>query len=149
MAAFDISFPDDFLSDLLDTDFEDIAEKALTEAAPILEKSMKKSCRDVIMHDGESEMVNSIKAGKPKKTKTHAMIVSVSPSGNSTTKTVDLKGKHLGRKGPVSNVLKAVWIENGIPGRQSPRPFLQAATNDARSAVEAKMQEVYDRMTGK
>ena len=61
MAAFDIDFPVDFMSELLDTDFEEIAKAALEETAPILENSMKQSCRRVIEHPGESELVDSIK----------------------------------------------------------------------------------------
>ena len=79
MAAFDIDFPVDFMSELLDTDFEEIAKAALEETAPILENSMKQSCRRVIEHPGESELVDSIKSGKPKRTKTDAWIVNVSP----------------------------------------------------------------------
>lgn len=148
MASFKIDFPEDFLSGLLGTEFEDIAEEALSEAASILEKSMKKSCQDAIEHEGDSELVNSIKAGKPQKTKTDAMIVTVRPEGNSKIK-VRRTGKKKERTEPVSNVLKAIWLENGIPGHQSPRPFLTAATNDARSAVEKKLQEVYSRKVDK
>ena len=54
MAIFDVDFPEDFLSDLLDTEFDEIAEEALKEAAPLLESSMKQSCRRVIEHSGES-----------------------------------------------------------------------------------------------
>ena len=80
MALFDVDFPEDFLSGLLDTDFDELAEAALQEAAPILESSLKKSCAGVIQHEGDSELVNSIKSGKPKKTKTDAWILNVSPT---------------------------------------------------------------------
>ena len=79
MAAFDIEFPDDFLSELLDTDFDEIAEEALRDTAPLLEKSMKREARRAVMHEGESEMVESIRASIPKKTKTDAWIVNVGP----------------------------------------------------------------------
>lgn len=148
MALFDLEFPDDFLSGLLDTEFEDIAEKALSEAAPILEKSIKESCQSAIQHDEDSELVHSIKAGKPKRTKTDAMIVSVKPEGYSTVKVYRRTGKQSERTYPVSNALKAIWKEYGIPGKQAPQPFLQAATNAAEAAVTAKMQEVYNRMVG-
>lgn len=57
MAEFEMEFPDDFLSDLLESDFDEIAEAALKEAAPVLEKSMKQSCQRVIDHPGDSELV--------------------------------------------------------------------------------------------
>ena len=86
MAEFEIDFSEDFLSELLDTDFGEIAEEALNEAAPVLEKSMQASCAKVIEHEGDSELVHSIKAGKPKRTKTDAYIVNVSPKGYSSVK---------------------------------------------------------------
>ncbi len=153
MAIFDVDFPDDFMSGLLDTDFDAIAEAALTDAAPLLERQMKKCCSDAIQHEGDSELVGSIKSGTPKQTKDkEAWIVNVGPRGYSTVKkytAVDGRGKKTKRKYHVSNALKAIWKEYGIPGHQPPRPFLQAATDAARHAVEAKIQEVYDRMAGK
>lgn len=151
MAQFNIDFPDDFMSGLLDTEFAEIAEEALMEAAPILEKSMKASARVAIAHEGDSEMVDSIKMSKPKATKTNAWITNVGPRGNSSTQkytAVDCKGKRTHRKYPVSNALKAIWKEYGIPGRQPPRPFIQSAVNSAQSAVIRKMQEVYNRKVG-
>ncbi|MCQ2087994.1 MAG: HK97 gp10 family phage protein [Bacilli bacterium] len=145
--AFNIEFPDDFLSDLLDTDFSEIAEDALKEAAPIVESSMKNSLKRVISHDGESELQNSIKASKPKEARTDAWIVNVGPSGQSKTKTYkSKKGKN--RKYPVSNALKAIWLEHGIPGQQAPKPFIQSAVNDAEEKVIKKIQEVYEKKVG-
>ena len=143
MAGFEVDFPDDFLSGLLDTEFGEIAEEALNEVAPMLEASMKKECSSVIEHDGDSEMVNSIKAGKPKRTKTDAYIVNVSPKGYSNMKTYK-RGKTK-RTYQVSNALKMIWKEYGIPGRQPPRPFLDRACNNVRESAMSKMQEVYNR----
>lgn len=151
MAQFNVDFPDDIMSGLLDTEFSEIAEAALAEAGPILENTMKASAKATIMHEGDSEMVNSIKMSKPKATRTNAWITNVGPSGNSSTKkytAVDSKGKRTHRKHPVSNALKAIWKEYGIPGRQPPRPFIQSAVNLAQSAVIRKMQEVYNRKVG-
>lgn len=143
MAEFEIDFPDDFLSELLDTDFDEIVEEALNDAAPLLEESMKQSCRTVITHEGDSELVDSIKSSKPKRTKTDAWIVNVSPKGYSKTKVY----YHVktGRMHPVSNALKAIWKEYGIPGRQPPRPFITSACNKVRDRVMDRMQEVYNR----
>lgn len=146
MASFEMEFPDDFLYDLLNTDFGEIAEEALSEAAPVLEKSLRDSCAKAIEHEGDSELVKSIKAGKPKRTKTDAYIVNVSPKGYSNVKVYHHKRK--GRAYPVSNALKAIWKEYGIPGRQAPRPFIANACNNARNEVMSKMQEVYDRKVG-
>lgn len=145
--AFDIEFPEDFLSDLLESDFDEIAAEALKEAAPLLEKSMKQSCARVIEHSGESELVNSIKSGKPKKTKTDAWIVNVVPKGYSSTKTYR-SGKNKERKYRVSNALKLIWKEYGVAGRQPARPFLTSACNAVRDAVMEKMQQVYERKVG-
>lgn len=146
MALFDVEFPEDFLSDLLETDFDEIAEEALKEAAPILESSIRRSCRSVIEHSGESELVKSIKSNEPKKTKTDAWIVNVGPRGYSRTKTYRSgKGE---KKKPVSNALKLIWKEYGVAGRQPARPFLTKACNAVREAVMEKMQNVYERKTG-
>ena len=147
MALFEVDFPEDFLSDLLDTEFSEIAEEALSEASPMLVDSMKKYCTGVIQHDGDSELVNSFKSNKPKRTKTDAWIVNVDPKGYSSTKMYTAKGRKK-RKYPVSNALKAIWKEYGIPGRQPPRPFIASACNSVRGSVMAKMQEVYNRKVG-
>lgn len=146
MAAFDIDFPVDFMSELLDTDFEEIAKAALEETAPMLEQSMKQSCRRVIEHPGESELVDSIKSGKPKKTKTDAWIVNVSPKGYSKTKTYRAGKKK--RNYPVSNALKMIWKEYGIPGQQPAKPFLTNACNSVRDTIMSKMQEIYEGKVG-
>ena len=41
MAAFEVDFPDDFMQDLLQSDFDEIAEEALKEASPVLVKSLQ------------------------------------------------------------------------------------------------------------
>ena len=147
MAVMDINFPEDFLSELLDTDFDEIAEEALKEAAPLLEQSLKASCEKVIDHAGESEMVESITCSKPKRTKTDAWIINVGPKGNSRTKVYNSRNRK--RKYPVSNALKMIWKEYGVAGRQPARPFITNACNNAREAVMRKMQEVYERKVKK
>ncbi|MCM1057894.1 MAG: hypothetical protein NC517_09840 [Firmicutes bacterium] len=146
MAAFEIDFPDDLFSGLLEADFDEIAEEALAEAAPLLEESLRASCRRVIEHEGESELVESITARKPKKTKTDAWIVNVGPSGYSKTKKYHHQVSD--REYPVSNALKAIWKEYGIAGQQAAKPFITSAVNSVRDAVMDKMQEVYNRKVG-
>lgn len=144
MARLEINFPDDFLPGLLDTDFEEIAKEALAEAAPLLEQSLKESCRMVIDHPGESELVDSIACGKPKKARTGAWIINVGPRGYSRRKFYRGTNNRR-RRYPVSNALKMIWKEYGIAGRQAARPFIRRAVNDARGAVTRRMQEVYER----
>lgn len=146
MAAFDIEFPEDFLSGLLDTEFSEIAEEALKEAAPMLTESMKKCCKSVIEHEGDSELVDSITEGNPKRTKTDAYIVNVYPKGYSKVKTYKRGKKE--RKYSVSNALKMIWKEYGVPGRQTAKPFIANACNSVRESAMAKMQEVYNRKVG-
>ena len=101
-----MEFSDDFLDGLLSTDFDEIAEEALTETIPILERSMKSEVKKTIQHDGDSELVNSLKASKPKKTKTDAWIATVTPRGYSSTKIYTAKngmGQKTKRKYKVSN----------------------------------------------
>lgn len=151
MAEFNVDFPDDFLSSLLETDFDEIAEEALSDAVPILEKTMKAEVAKSIQHEGDSELVNSFKASKPKKTKTDAWIANVNPKGYSKTKVytaVNRRGVKTGRKYPVSNALKAIWKEYGIPGRQAAKPFITASVNASRNEIMNRMQEVYNRKVG-
>ncbi|MBO6206849.1 MAG: hypothetical protein J6M27_15260 [Lachnospiraceae bacterium] len=142
MARMDIEFSG--ISEML-AGAEEIAEEMLNEAAPIIEESMKKNLKKSIAHSGESELVNSVKAGKAKMAKNGACILNVNPKGQSKTK-VYKRGKK-GRKHPVNNALKAIWLEYGIPGQQAPKPWLEATTKDAEQKVLDKMQEVYDKRT--
>lgn len=146
MAHFDIEFPEDLLSELLDSDVDEIAEAALRDASPIMEESMKKSCQMVIDHEGDSEMLKSIKAGAPVKAKNGAWIVNVSPRGYSKTKIYHHKKTK--REYPVSNALKMIWKEYGIAGQQAPKPFIQAAVNAARDKAVAEMQKTYNKKVG-
>lgn len=150
MALFDIEFPDDFMSELLDSEFGDIAEEALSATAPILEASMKQACRRVIEHEGDSELVESFTCSKPKQTKTDAWIVNVYPKGTSKTKTYTAKyrGRKTSRKYSVSNALKCIWKEYGIQGRQPARPFISSACHSVESTVMNKIQEIYEKKVG-
>ena len=145
MAKFSVY--EDGIDNLFDIDFDEIAAEGLEEAAPILEKCLKDSARLSVEHEGDSEMVNYIKANKPKKAKNGAWIVHVGPKGASTTKMY--RAKKTGRKYPVSNALKAIWKEYGIEGHQAPRPFITRATNQAKDAVYKTLQEVFDRKVEK
>lgn len=135
------------LDALFEMDFEEMAEEALQEAAPVLEASMKKAVQASIQHEGDSELVKSIKANKPKRAKNGAYIVNVTPKGYSKIKVYHAKkGK---RTYPVSNALKAIWKEYGIAGRQPPSPFLAKATNDAENDVLCILQNKFDEKAGR
>lgn len=148
MAAFDVDFPEDFLSQLFQTDSDELCMKALAEAAPILEDEMK----NVLKSDGHElsgELINSIKATKPKRADNGAYIVNVRPTGYSKINSYSVKGNgKRTRKYPMSNALKMIWIEYGVNGRQPARPFLARTVNRVSAAALNRMQEVYKRMTG-
>lgn len=148
MAAFELDFPDDFMKQLFQTDSAEICMKALEEAAPILEEEMKNEIRSN-GHELSGELIDSIKATKPKKTNNGAYIVSVRPTGYSKINSYSVKknGKKL-RKYPVSNALKMIWIEYGVNGRQPARPFMTRVMNRVRAVAMNRMQEVYNRMAG-
>lgn len=133
-------------SELFSLDFDDVAEYALKESAPILENSMREAVSQVIDHEGESELVESIKAGSPKKARNGAWIVNVTPKGYSRYKVYH--AKRSGRKYKVSNALKAIWKEYGVAGRQPPRPFLKKAENDAKDAVYESIQRAFYSRSG-
>lgn len=128
--------------------FDDIAEKALNESVPILEATMRSAAAASVKHSGDSEMVNSIKGSKPKKSaSTDCWIVNVGPRGYSTTKTYHGKRKSGKSKKAykVSNALKAIWKEYGIPGRNIPaQPFMQKATNAAQGRVEKIIEDAFN-----
>ena len=145
MASWDI-YTDNF--DFLDMDFDDAAERALNEAVPILEGTMRSAAAASVKHDGDSAMVNSIKGSKPKKSAaTDCWIVNVGPRGYSSTKTYHGKRKNgkSSQSYSVSNALKAIWKEYGIPGHQSPQPFMQKATNQAQARVERIIEDAFNK----
>ena len=145
MAQMEIDFPEDMLNGLLDVDAEDLCKQMIDSAAPIMEESMKKEMRSVIQHSGDSELVDSVKTSKAKRAKNGAIIAFTSPKGNS--KNYYYRNGKKGRKIPVSNVLKAIWLNYGRVG-QPARPFLTKAVNNAHQKVMEKMQQTYDQLTG-
>ena len=145
MASWDI-YTDNF--DFLDMDFDDAAERALNQSVPILEGTMRSAAAAAVKHNGDSAMANSIKGSRPKKSAaTDCWIVNVGPRGYSSTK--KYHGKRKGGKSKqtysVSNALKAIWKEYGIPGHQSPQPFIQKATNQAQARVERIIEEEFNK----
>lgn len=60
MAKLVFDYPEDFMSNLLESDFNKIAYQALKESMPTLEKSVKRECALVISDKTRHELVDSI-----------------------------------------------------------------------------------------
>lgn len=146
MARFDVYDDNIDLDNLFNVDFDEVAGKALKEAVPVLEKSVKAAVQASIEHSGDSELVRSIKANAPKKARNGAWIVNVTPKGYSKVKVYHAQRGE--RIYPVSNALKAIWKEYGIAGRQPARPFLAKAVNDAQNEVLDIIQRKFDEKAG-
>ncbi|MDD3369401.1 MAG: hypothetical protein PHP50_11055 [Lachnospiraceae bacterium] len=145
MAKLEMDFPDDLLGGLLSVNTEEMCKQMVDEATPIMVESMKKEMQNVIGHEGDSELVNSVKSTKAKVTKNDAILSFVGPKGKSSHYYYQNGKKQ--RKYVVTNALKAIWLNYGRNG-QTAKPFLVKATNNASEQVKAKMQQVYDRITG-
>ena len=147
MAKCDIYTAD--LDGMWELSFDDISEAALTESIPILEGTMRSAAAASVNHEGDSAMVNSIKGSTPKKSaSTDCWIANVGPRGYSTVKRYHAKrtgGKHSKQTYKVSNALKAIWKEYGIPGHQSAQPFMDKATNAARGRVEKIIEDAFNK----
>lgn len=150
MSRFEVDWSDDGMTKLLATSFDEIAQAALKEAAPVLEQATKEACQSVIAHSGDSELVNSWKKNEPKKTKDgDAYIVNVTPKGQSKNQyyAQDGKGGHRSRKYPVTNALKAIWLENGTY-RQPAKHFLEKAAKNAEAEVNKRIEKVFHEKVG-
>lgn len=145
MASLNLDIPDDFMKDLLSASFDDIATNALEEVEPILKESIKNSIQAAERGQSTGELVNSIKGTKPKKTKTDAYIVNVGPSGQSKTFYNQKSGSKT-RKYPVSNALKAIWLNYGN-AHQAPRPWLTPAINNVQNVIMNKLQKIWEERT--
>lgn len=143
-----MSFEFDGLSDML-PDIDEVGVDMVAAAGPILVENTKKAVKDVVKHGGDSELVNSVTMSKPKKGRYGDFIVSAFFRGKSNTKTYSHTKTHRG-KYAVSNALKAVWKEYGIPSRQIPaQPFIESATRNAENEALDAMQKVFEeRMEG-
>lgn len=125
-------------------EIDDVGVDMVAAAGPYLVESTRKAADSVVSHEGDSEMVKSITMSKPKKGKYGDYIVSAYFKGSSKTKfykhTKTRRGKYA-----VSNGLKAVWKEYGIPQRGIPaQPFIDKALHDAETAAIEAMERVFD-----
>lgn len=134
MAGFEMNFPENFMDELFDTDFDEIAEDVLKACAPTMESSVKTSLeRSAEKGYATGTMVSSIKAAKPKRTKTDAMIMVTRPTGKD--------------KNGVRNMDKAMYLEYGT-SKQAARPWLVNATKNAESTCLEKMQQEFNKKVG-
>lgn len=141
MAGLGFEIPMDYLSALLEHDFDEIAPEMIEKVTPILEKSIKSSIRAAESGHDTGELINSIKVTKPKKAVTDAYIANVGPSGKSSNHYYD-SATHK-RSYPVSNALKAVWLNYGN-SHQPPRPWLTPAVNNCQNEILEELQKLWE-----
>ena len=145
MAKFTCDIPADFLSDLLDSDFKEIANDALDECVPLLEKSVKESARSVIKDPSRTELVDSFKPWKGGvKQVEDGYMMGVASYGKPSK---GGKRKHGTGKRNVSNNDIAWWLEHGN-SHQAPKPFLDRAAKSIEAQVLQKTQEIYNKKVG-
>ena len=138
------SFEFEGLSDLL-PDIDEVGVAMAEAAGPVLVEETKRAVQSVVKHDGDSELVNSVTMSNARKGKYGDYIVSAYFKGESKTKTYRHSKNKRGKKHPVSNSLKAVWKEYGIPSRGIPaQPFMEKAKRAAEGKALEKAQDVFD-----
>jgi HK97 gp10 family phage protein len=132
MGKFDFEVSQDFLKALGRlADVDRFAPKMIDESMPILADHLKDELKK---HRRTSDMLDSVKKTKAGKGKNGGYYAVVRPTGR------DKKG--------VRNMEKLAWLEYGTK-KQTPTPILTKAIKDSQSAVEKKMQEVFEREVGK
>lgn len=145
MANLGFEIPEEYLKELTENDFDKLAPEMIEKVTPILETAVKKAIRSAESGRGTGELVNSIKVTKPKKTNTDAYIANVGPSGKSKSHYYD-SATH-SRKYPVSNALKAIWLNYGNE-HQPARPWLTPAVNNSQPKVLNELQKIWEERTG-
>jgi hypothetical protein len=150
MAKFTCDIPADFLSDLLDSDFSEIAEESLEEAAPVLQKSVQDSVRAVLKDKSRTELIESFQPwkGGVKKTSTGggAYIMGVSPYGKPGKKSKRKRSDGTGTRNVTNNDI-AWWLEHGN-SHQAAKPYLDRGAKAAEGAILDIVQEVYNKKVG-
>ena len=137
-------FPDDLIDTLIKLQDDELEKECLSAAVDDIEKSVKKEFHK---HDRTGEMSNSVSTTTPAKNKYGEYYIYTYPKGNSkNTYSKETKKKGT-RKYPVSNALKAVWLEYGNSHQQA-RPWQTTATKNCEEIVIDKMQEVINRRIG-
>lgn len=142
MARLQIEPGDDLLKQLEKMgEAERIAPMMVDEALPILQAALQAA------YAGK-KLAGKLKIVKAKKIANGGVLGEITFKGK--TGHYYLKGK---TKYPLSNAGLAVYLEYGVHVHGNfpalpPGGYMQKAVASSKSAVEAKMQEVYDRETG-
>lgn len=146
MARLDFEIPPDFYEQLGKlSEIEEFAPKMLSEAAPILVKTMKS---ELSKHKRTAELVDAVKADKPKMSKKHGgHFITVYPRGYSR-EYIDSSGKLRKRNTKVRNMEKLASIEYGNSD-QPATPVMKKIISKCETAILEKMSEVYEREVNK
>ncbi len=114
---------------------DDVAPKMLQAAAPIAVEAIKKRLRP---HNQTYQLINSVKASKPKKAKTGGYIQKINFVGYDKN-----RDPTPSQPRGVPNAVKAAGIEYGNANEPA-RPFLQSAANDCEAEVAETMQQKFE-----
>ncbi len=137
MGAFELNMPDDILNQYNFTEEE--LKDIVADVSPILQREMQQSIQNVISEPGDSRLVGSVRATRPKSAKTDAVMAWVGPSGSDHG---------------VRNIEKAIYLNYGTHNaaggiRQPARPWLTKAINNAQGAVEKGIRDAIERKLNK
>jgi len=150
MAKFSYDIPADFLGGLLDSDFSEIANEALEQAAPILQKSVQDSARAVIKDKSRTDLIESFKPWKGGVKKVSngggAYLMGVASYGKPKRKSKRKRSDGRGKRNVTNNDI-AWWLEHGN-SHQAAKPYLDRGAKAAEGKVLDIVQEVYNKKVG-
>lgn len=161
---FDLDGVDDLVKELenLGNKADEIAIKAVDEAAEIMDKELKSAIASATSKYGTGTLANSIHHNKPRENALGVFTVSTARGVDTrrgkikkadTEVSVKSKGKTYSArrrkytKSVIRNQDKLWFLEFGN-SRQKAHPIIQKCVNSAEPAVLAKMQEVFEREAG-
>lgn len=135
MGKFDFNFDGELTRKLEQlSNFDEIAEQMLTEAAPILARRVKVSiAKGVNRETATGNLLTSIRTKKKPEKNRYGWYTAVFPTGKSDD-------------GKITNAQKLVQLEYGTR-YMKPRGLVTKAVNEARELVNEKMMEVMERYT--
>lgn len=136
MSIFEMSGIDNLMKQLenLSKTTDEIAEKMINSASPILESNVKKNIqKEANRGYATGELAESIEADKVQHNAFGCYSI-IRPTGK------DSKG--------VRNGEKLAYLEYGVPGREVPHPVITKSVNESETACLKEMQRVFDQETG-
>ena len=136
MSIFEMSGIDDLMKQLenLSRSTDEITEKMINSARPILESNVKKNVRKQANRGyATGELAESIEASKVEHNAFGCYSV-IRPTGK------DSKG--------VRNGEKLAYLEYGVPGREIPHPVIARSVNESETDCLKEMQRIFDQETG-